>query len=261
LRAQAHFDGEVDAISAAEIERHTEHCVQCRELLDQLERTRAAIRRSLPLLQAPPHLRARITNALDQEAAAKVSRRVGFPTLSWRIPMFWAGALSGIGATGMTAVLAIFLLSAWPSNPLLEDLVAAHVRSLMPAHLIDVVSTDQHTVKPWFSGHADVSPVVADFTQQGYRLVGGRADYLDHQRAAVVVYQHGRHTINVFSWVAGSRPLTGNTTRSGYHVVSWTVADLQYCAISDTGWDELLGLVTLLRAASADDARRQQSRE
>ena len=89
-------------------------------------------------------------------------------------------------------------------NPLPDELVNAHVRSLMPAHLIDVVSTDKHTVKPWFAGHADVSPVVADFEQQGYRLIGGRVDYLEHQRSAVVVYQHGAHVINVFSW-AGQR--------------------------------------------------------
>ena len=133
------------------------------------------------------------------------------------------------------------------TNPLLDELVNAHVRSLMPAHLIDVVSTDKHTVKPWFAGHADVSPVVADFEPQGYRLIGGRADYLDHQRSAVVVYQHGAHIINVFSWAAGERPLPNDTTRNGYHLAFWRVGDLDYCAVSDTGWDELRGLVRLLR--------------
>jgi len=121
------------------------------------------------------------------------------------------------------------------------------VRSLMPTHLIDVVSTDKHTVKPWFAGHADVSPVVADFEPQGYRLVGGRVDYLDHQRSAVVVYQHGAHVINVFSWAANARGVPNNATRSGYHLAFWKAGDLEYCAVSDTAWDELLGLVRLLR--------------
>ena len=141
------------------------------------------------------------------------------------------------------------------TNPLLDDLLAAHVRSLMPSHLVDVVSTDQHTVKPWFAGHTDVSPVVADFGQQGYRLIGGRADYLDHQRSAVVVYQHGAHVINVFSWSAGRGSLPGNATRSGYHLAFWKAGDLEYCAVSDTGWDELLGLVRLLRDLSSRDGR------
>jgi anti-sigma factor RsiW len=138
---------------------------------------------------------------------------------------------------------------------LLDNLVAAHVRSLMPAHLTDVVSTDQHTVRPWFAGHADVSPVVADFAPRGYRLVGGRADYFEHQRAAVVVYEHGAHVINVFTWVAGRRAFPEVTTRSGYHIAFWKVGNLQYCAVSDAGWEELLGLVRLLRDVGARDAQ------
>jgi anti-sigma factor RsiW len=122
----------------------------------------------------------------------------------------------------------------------------------MPAHLIDVESTDRHTVKPWFAGHTDVSPVVADFNEQGYRLVGGRADYFDHQRAAVVVYQHGPHIINVFSW-AGTERVLKDTTRNGYHLAFWKAGNLEYCAVSDTGWEELLGLVRLLKDLAARD--------
>ncbi len=132
-------------------------------------------------------------------------------------------------------------------SPISNELVSAHVRSLMPDHLIDVVSTDKHTVKPWFAGHADVSPAVADFDAQGYKLIGGRADYIEHQRSAVVVYQHGKHFINVFTWAATGARLPSNTTRSGYHLAFWQQGDIQYCAVSDTGWDELLGLVRLMR--------------
>jgi anti-sigma factor RsiW len=78
-------------------------------------------------------------------------------------------------------------------------------------------------------------------------LIGGRADYIDHQRSAVVVYQHGAHVINVFTWAASSTRSLRNTTRSGYHLAFWQQGDIQYCAVSDTGWDELLGLVRLLR--------------
>jgi anti-sigma factor RsiW len=108
-------------------------------------------------------------------------------------------------------------------------------------------------VKPWFAGHADVSPAVADFEPQGYKLIGGRVDYLDHQRAAVVVYQHGAHVINVFSWSGAGRSLPSNVTRNGYHFISWATGDLRYCAVSDTGRDELLGLVRLLQDLGARD--------
>jgi anti-sigma factor RsiW len=96
---------------------------------------------------------------------------------------------------------------------LLDDLLSAHVRSLMPDHLIDVISTDRHTVKPWFAGPGDVSPVVADFDAQGYRLIGARTDYFEHQRAAVIVYQRGSRVINVFSWAGSARPTEGRHTQ------------------------------------------------
>jgi len=258
LRVQAYFDGEVDAVSAAEIERHADHCNECRALLEDLQKVRATLRREVSYAGAPPKLRAQILRALDQESTSSPGIVEGRPATSrtWRpAPVFrgrsfWAGAFSGIGGAAIAAAMAFFLVLPGALSPLTDDLVSAHVRSLMPAHLIDVVSTDRHTVKPWFAGHADVSPVVADFESQGYRLIGGRADYIDHQRSAVVVYQHGPHVINVFTWSAGNLRTLSNTTRNGYHLAFWQQGDIQYCAVSDTGWDELLGLVRLLREQS-----------
>jgi anti-sigma factor RsiW len=256
---QAYFDGEVDALSAAEIERHAEHCNECRALLQDLEKMRGALRRDIAYEAAPPALRAQIERALDEEAATSPpdtaetetprpkSRPVRQPGIL-RARWFWSGAISGLGGAAIAAAMVFFLVVPGMVSPLADDLLSAHVRSLMPAHLIDVVSTDKHTVKPWFAGHADVSPVVADFEAHGYKLIGGRADYIDHQRSAVVVYQHGPHVINVFTWAAAGRHLPGNTTRNGYHLAFWQLGDIQYCAVSDTGWDELLGLVRLLSA-------------
>jgi anti-sigma factor RsiW len=253
LRVQAYFDREVDAVSAAEIEQHVEHCSACRELLQDLEKVRSALR-GISYAAAPPALRTQILEALDQEGAlaeggSKATLRKPWTPRQPRVlgkRWFWSGALSGMGGAAVAAAIAFFLVL--PSlSPLSNEIVSAHVRSLMPAHLIDVVSTDKHTVKPWFAGHADVSPAVADFEAQGYRLIGGRADYIDHQRSAVVVYQHGAHVINVFTWAASGARLPSNTTRSGYHLAFWQQGDIQYCAVSDTGWDELLGLVRLLR--------------
>ena len=257
LRVQAYFDREVDAVSAAEIERHVEHCSACRELLQDLEKVRSALRSGISYASAPPALRAQVLQALDREAdsaAGDEVARTAMPrksrfarqTRGYGGRGFRIGVFSGIGGAALAAAMAFFLVLPTLS-PLSNEIVSAHVRSLMPAHLIDVVSTDKHTVKPWFAGHADVSPAVADFESQGYRLIGGRADYIEHQRSAVVVYQHGAHVINVFTWAANGTRLPGNTTRSGYHLAFWQQGDIQYCAVSDTGWDELLGLVRLLR--------------
>jgi anti-sigma factor RsiW len=259
MRVQAYFDGEVDAVSALEIERHIERCPECRALLEHLTQTRAGIRRELEFATAPPQLRASIETLLEEEARgtreAGKAREVGreLPPRTrpgWRPRPFWLGAMGG---AALAAGMALFFIVPTLSDPVLDDLVSAHVRSLMPLHLTDVISTDRHTVKPWFAGHADVSPVVADFADQGYRLVGGRADYFEQQRVAVVVYQHGPHVINVFTWVAGRRALPEFATRSGYHMACWKLGNLQYCAVSDTGWDELQGLVRLLHDSGAGD--------
>jgi len=250
---QAYFDGEVDAVAAAGIEHHAAGCPECRALLEDLEATRTLIRRELQYGHASPELRARITRMLDQESGSQLQRQERPRLPAWRTRPFWFGALGGIGAA-VAATSALFFLFATVPDAFLDEVVAAHVRSLMPAHLTDVVSTDQHTVKPWFAGHADVSPVVADFTPQGYALVGGRADYIDGRRVAAVVYQHGPHIINVFTW-ASRRGSARVTTRNGYHVVFWAAGNLEYCAVSDAGWEELQGLVSLLRALSDRDLR------
>jgi anti-sigma factor RsiW len=244
LRVQAYFDAELDAVSAAEVERHLEHCADCRALLADLEQVRSTLRRDVPFERAPAALRAEVRRVLDREAAPQAG---AWLARRRRAQPQWWGAVYGAGGTAVAATLAFLLIMPRLANPVLDELLSAHVRSLMPAHLIDVVSTDKHTVKPWFAGHTDVSPAVADFEPQGYKLLGGRADYLDHQRSAVVVYQHGAHIINVFTWAADGRALPDEATRSGYHVACWTKGDLRYCAVSDTAWDELLGLVRLLK--------------
>lgn len=242
-RVQAYFDGEVDALSAIDIERHAERCPDCRTLLEELARVRTRLRRELPYDTAPAHLRERIGHALDGEAhAARAAPRA---PPAWRTRPFWLGSLGGLGAA-LAAGVAFLTLMPARLDLVPDELVVAHVRSLMPEHLTEVVSTDRHTVKPWFAGHADVSPVVADFTPQGYRLIGGRAEYFEHQRAAVVVYQYGAHVINVFSWVAGPGTFPETTVRNGYHLAFWRVGNLEYCAVSDAGWEELRGLVRLL---------------
>jgi len=255
LRVQAAFDGELDAVSAASVERHTGHCPECRALRDSLELTRAALRRDLDYGRAPAELRARIARALDAEQAreSRIASQVPRRAARWTRP-FWLGTLAGAG-TALAASLAAVLLAPLLFATLPDQLIAAHLRSLEPGRLTQVVSSDRHTVKPWFAGRVDVSPVVADFSTQSYRLVGGRADSLDGQRAAVLVYAHGAHVINVFAFVPPRAPLSAKVTRRGYHIACWRAADLGYCAVSDAGWEELGALEALLADLATRDAR------
>jgi anti-sigma factor (TIGR02949 family) len=248
-RVAEYFDGEVDAATAAQIEQHLQTCVECQGELAALAEVRSLLRGPAVRVAVPGELRGRIVAALDREPDLSPSGRR--PPASSR--PFWFGVFSGIGGSAVAAALAFLFLIPLLTNPLPGELVADHTHSLMSSHLIDVMSTDQHTVKPWFAGRTDVSPEVADFAAQGYRLLGGRVEVLDHQRAAVLVYQHGAHFINVYAWGIRTGGVPQNTTRRGYHLAFWKEGGLGYCAVSDAGWSELKVLAGLIQDLGARD--------
>jgi len=247
LRVQAYFDAELAPDDAASIERHLPRCPGCRTLLAELEQTRATLK-NVPQLRAPAALRANIFAALDVEEVAAAQAAPAKPTrgASIRTRPFWIGAFAGLGVSVLAAALFAFVMLPFAAGPTVDGLLTAHLQSLEPQRLVAVVSSEHHTVKPWFGGHADVSPTVADFSARGFTLVGGRADPLLGQRAAVTVYRHGKHVINVFAWSNKNTVLPEATTRNGYRLLFWRSADLAYCAVSDTTWnamEELRGLI------------------
>ncbi|HEY4342582.1 MAG TPA: anti-sigma factor [Steroidobacteraceae bacterium] len=253
LTVQAYFDGEVDAATAAAVERHLATCEQCRVLLEDLGQIRTLMRDKVAKTSMPEQLRDRIMECLDEESRTLLRPPGRNSAPPRRSRPFWVGLFSGVGGSAVAAAVTLLVLAPLRNHTLTADLIADHTQSLLSSHLIEVVSTDQHTVKPWFAGRTNVSPEVADFSQQGYRLLGGRVDDLDHHKAAVMVYRHGPHYINVFSWASDSTALPQDTTRNGYHLAFWKVGNLAYCAVSDTGWTELKGLVSLLEDQSARD--------
>jgi anti-sigma factor RsiW len=244
-RLAAFHDGELDANVVRELELHLAKCAQCRQELDSLRALGKAMRAAAPQHRAPAALRQRLQVALDQLAPPRSQRR----------PTYWWGVLTGGVGTAATAALALLVWLQVPTGGLPDQLVTAHVRAAHAGSPIDVLSTDRHTVKPWFASHADVSPIVVDLAAAGYPLIGGRADPLGAQRAAVVVYRHGAHLVSVTSWLAGTRSMPETASRRGYHVACWRAADLASCAVSDTGWDELLTLQRLLQAESSREVR------
>jgi anti-sigma factor RsiW len=126
-------------------------------------------------------------------------------------------------------------------NALAQDVISSHVRSLLATHLLDVPSTDQHTVKPWFDGKLKFSPPVRDFANQGFRLIGGRLDYINGREVAALVYQRRLHIINLFIWPLESGRTTAAETfaENGYNVLHWERDGFTFWAVSDVNVEDL----------------------
>jgi len=206
-------------------------CEECRRSEENIRALQEALTSDAPSYRAPAHLRRNIRAALRREASTE-EKSVSF----W--PIFAASAAFAVLILGL-----VFFQTNRTSHQgaIVDEVIANHVRSLLAAHLVDVASSDQHTVKPWFDGKIDFAPDVHDFSMSGFPLVGGRLDYLDGKTVAALVYQRNKHPINVFiapaPGASGTSP--ASSTRRGYHVLSWTQREMNYWAISDLNETEL----------------------
>ncbi len=222
LLLQAELDGELDAAESAALAEHRANCPVCRRNESTIMAARQALRRAT-YHRAEPELFRAVASRVGA-LRPPPDRRTSFP---------WRGfATFGAGA----ALAAAILLSVLPLGR--PDIVAAlvddHVRALQPGHLLDVVSTNQHTVKPWFDGRLDFAPPVKDLAAEGFPLVGGRLDYLRGRSVAVLVYAHGKHVIELFVWPAsGGAGVPGRGERDGYNVVHWEANAMSFTAVSD----------------------------
>jgi anti-sigma factor RsiW len=251
-----YLDGELDLSRTIEMETHLHVCAECAQELEKQQALRAAVQRSSLVFAAPAALRERIQSSLSSSSSIAVPERAS----AWHPFAFlrWAGAF---------AVLALCAVTAWQLLPglrgpgsdqrLAAEVFSSHVRSLEGDHLMDVVSTDQHTVKPWFDGKLDFSPPVEDLVSDGFPLVGGRLDYLEGREVAALVYQRRKHFINVFVWpdAAGSNSSRTIEPRQGYNLMSWSRGGFQFWAVSDVSAQDLADFVRLLETRIAPESK------
>jgi anti-sigma factor RsiW len=247
--ADAWLDGELDLATGLEFERHLRQCPGCSRRTEALRSLGATVRASSLYVRAPAGLGKQVRAALRHEAGVR-SR--------WRIT-----------AVRWTAVAAALLLAVFvgrslprgsvvaPDQMMAQEVLSAHLRSLMTDHLMDVASSDRHTVKPWFAGKLDFSPDVRDFTAEGFHLEGGRLEYLDGRPAAALVYRHQKHVVNVFIRPA-TRSFSGilASQTNGYHELRWVHGSMEYWAVSDASEDSLRDLAQCINADDGPTTQR-----
>lgn len=239
-----YLDGELDAVRAAEFERHLEQCPECVTALESQESLRSSLQRAELYEKAPAELRQKVLSSLRPAAGP--------------IPFVAPRRRAAVGQwLAIAAVLLLLLYSGWRLFPglgqkndqtaLAAQIVDAHLRSLEPGHLTDVISTDQHTVKPWFDGKLDFAPPVQDFAADGFPLTGGRLDVVGGRTVAALVYGRRKHFVNVFIWPSNNPdapPSSG--AQQGYHWITWQKNGMAYWAVSDTAAADLDELQRLL---------------
>jgi len=242
----AYLDGELAAGDTRALETHLAECPECTRFRDRRLELRAAIVAGVPTFQAPQALRERVLAAArGSSPSARAPRRFTVQNV-WR-PLALAASFAVVALGSWTLAL-----QRAGGVALADDVLASHIRSLMPGHLTDVLSSDQHTVKPWFNGRLDFSPAVYDFVGRGSPLLGGRIDYVGGRSVAALVYGRRQHMINVFVWPAARGPGGPSTrTRQGYHELHWTTGDYTYWVVSDLGLAELEEFAQLLRQADS----------
>jgi len=247
----SYMDHELDLVRQLEVEQHLKECSACSRAYAQRRSLQTAIKAAPLYFETPPRLAQDVRRALRRAAGEPSATESAAPAsgLGWN----WTGWFSGVMSAAAVAVVMIgvgpHFLSSSSDDRLSQEVTSSHVRSLITNHLIDIVTSNQHVVKPWFNGRIDFSPSVRDFSDQGFPLAGGRLDYLAGRTVAVLVYHRSAHPINLFIWPSqtGQELKEKTLSRQGYHLIRWSHGGMTYWVVSDVNEKELKDFAELVQ--------------
>jgi anti-sigma factor RsiW len=237
-----YIDGELDLVRNLEIEEHLRECSACEQACRRQQSLQTALRAGSLRYEAPSRLHNRIQMSLQRASKPK---RLLYPVPRHVL----AVAASLVLVASGTWQLARISLVPIPDDFLAREVVNSHVRSLLAKEPVDILSSNQHTVKPWFTGKLDFAPPVKDLTDEGFPLLGGRIDYLDNRPVAALLYGRQQHKINLLIWPSTKDGDVAATTqaRQGYHLVHWTGSGMTFWAVSDLNSKELEQFAELIQ--------------
>ena len=241
LLLHAYLDNELDASQSVAMEHHLRNCSACAAQHADFMQLRGAFAQASLYRRAPEALRMAWSSAERSSAAAP-------RTKTRRAPVALSMA-AGFAAALLITLPTFYALHRHDEAQLtVEEAISSHIHAMQPQHLMDVVSTDQHTVKPWFAGKLDFSPRVKDLADAGFPLAGGRLDALDGHDAAALIYRRHLHVINLYQWPVSSATAAVNISRQrGYTVIQWTDDHMRFVAISDVEESQLQQFVEIFR--------------
>jgi anti-sigma factor RsiW len=227
-----YLDGELDLMQSVEVEKHLETCETCLRTIENQRVLQSAMRTGVLYHEPRVALERNILRAVKKRKRATVSH-----------PLFGARQFQFAAAFAALLLLAVWgtgRLRPIANDGIANEALAGHLRSVMADHLTDVLSSDKHTVKPWFIGKVDFSPPVIDMADIGFPLAGGRLDYMDGRPVAALVFRRQKHVINLFLWPAAAPDAAATLlSRRGYNMVHWTQSGFTYWAVSDLNGAEL----------------------
>ncbi|HEY3149333.1 MAG TPA: zf-HC2 domain-containing protein [Dongiaceae bacterium] len=238
---EVYIDGELSAAESAAFDKHAAGCSACQQQLERQLRLRARLRAGLARPAANDALRRRVLSSLPQDRPAIA------PHLSRRRWMEMAAAASVAAIVASSATF--YLVHPAGEEGWQQAILAAHLRATMSGHVIDVASSDRHTVKPWFGGKTKVAPIVIDLADAGYPLIGGRLDIPQKDALPVLIYKAGPHVVSVYVRAADGTTPGAVTKINGFSILSWSDDGLIYSAVSDADGAELAAFQHAFAAA------------
>ena len=240
-KLDAYLDGELPTAEAAALAAHLRECASC--AADALGRVqiKRAVAAAGKRYEPSAQLRARIAQSVAVKPQKKATR--------WSL--LWAPVFT----VAIVAFAVAFYLGREGSRQrrVYSELADLHVGALASATPVDVVSTDRHTVKPWFQGKIPFTFNLPELQGTDFTLVGGRVTYLNQTPGAHLIYQYRKHEISVFIFQDRGEETAGVPSgpahAQSFNFASWTENGLRYFVVGDVSADQIQALSKLLRDA------------